>query len=249
MVRILKSITLILLLTSSLYGQKIYFYTTENNINDFKNLKSTFDDYLNEYGKFTFHPFTNKEKFETFLKDDEIVVFLSSWHYNQIFRKYALKARLVALKNNKSIDTKVLVGKKDTPFGGKITTAFSRDYTNKLFDELSLNRDINIIKVSKEIDALMAVGFGMSQFALVSKDSFEALKKVNSFLAKQLIVFKESKPKLRMLIATKDNHKHTKLKGLFENMRLNKKGKKVLNILGVDDIVALTPKLKQGGAK
>ncbi len=186
--------------------KKIYFYTTDININNFKSLKINFDTYLSKYGHYEFQPFNNKETFETQLKNRNSVVILSSWHYLEIAKKYNLEATLVAQKKASIVDTKILVGKKDIKLQGLVTSAYNKEYTNELLTSLT-KEDINnlsILIVPKEIDALMSVGFGMSKFALVSKESFTLLEEINPFLAKSLKIYSESDPKYRMVLAPYD---------------------------------------------
>jgi len=238
-----KYLILIFLLFSSVFAKekKVYFYTTETNISDYKSLKISFDQYLKYFGDYNFQAFNNKEIFEDFLQNEDIIVILSSWHYKQIAKKYNLQAKLVALKKESITDTKVLVGKKGASFVGTITTPFPHDYTTAHINRLTTDHSLNVLNVPKEIDALMSVGFGMSQFALVSKESFELLQKANSFLAKQMKVFSESTPTLRMLVALKENKLTNKESiDIFSTMDSKDEGKKVLKMLGVDKIVSLT---------
>jgi hypothetical protein len=243
MVKIKYLLFFILLLSNSIFAdsKKIYFYTTEANVNDFKSLKVTFEQYLSKYGDYDFQPFNKKELFEQFLEKKDIIVILSSWHYKQIAQKYNLEAKLVALKRESVTDTKIIVGKKGLQFDGTITTTYSKDYSKKLIDTLIENNNLNIVNVPKEIDALMSVGFGLSKFALVSKDSFELLKNINGFLAEQMTIYKESKPNFRMLIASKLKNQYSEeCINLITSMNSNIYGKKVLNLLGIDNIVILT---------
>jgi hypothetical protein len=233
-------------------NNKVYFYTTETNINDFKLLKVSFDQYLKDFGDYNFQAFNNKEVFEEYLKDENIVVMLSSWHYKQIAKRYNLQAKLVAQRKESVTDTKVLVGKKGSSYEGTVTTSFPHEYATTHINKLILDSSLNILNVPKEIDALMSVGFGMSQFALVSKESFELLKKANSFLASQMEVFSESTPTLRMLVALKIKKRNNKkLIEMFLTMDSKAEGKKVLKMLGVDKIVILTKNdlQKLGGVK
>lgn len=220
--------------------KKIYFYTTETNINDFKSLKINFDEYLKYFGDYDFQAFNKRETFEKYIEDQNIIVILSSWHYKQIAKKYNLDAKLVALKKDTVTDTKIIVGKKGLSYDGTITTAFSKEYAKEMISDLTLDNSLNILNVPKEIDALMSVGFGMSKFALVSKESFELLKKANSFLTSTMQVYKESKPSFRMLIASKLKEKyHKELADIFTSMDQKIEGKKILDLLGVDRIVVL----------
>lgn len=239
----LKYLILILLLLSSVFAEekKVYFYTTETNINDFKSLQISFDQYLQHFDDYNFQAFNNKEVFEEYLKDENIVVILSSWHYKQIAKRYNLQAKLVALKEESITDTKVLVGKRGSSYVGTLTTPFSHEYVTTHINKITLDSSLHILNVPKEIDALMSVGFGMSQFALVSKESFELLKKTNNFLASQMEIFSESTPTLRILVASKiQKHNNKECIEIFTTMDSKDEGKKVLSMLGVDKIVILT---------
>lgn len=250
---ILKFVLLFLLLLSNVFAdsKKVYFYITESDINDFKSLKISFDKYLDKYN-YEFQAFNKKSTFESYLTHKDIIVILSSWHYKQIAKKYDLHAKLVASKRNTITDTKVIVGKKNSTFSGTITSAYSKDYSLKLIPKLIKNNNLNVLNVPKEIDALMSVGFGMSDFALVSKDSFELLKEINPFLTKQMTIYKESSPSFRMFVSSKlDGFEKKDLINIFTNMKSQDDGRKVLDMLRIDDMVVLTRKdlLQLGGEK
>ncbi len=254
MLKIKYLIPILLFLSSALFAEtkKVYFYTTESNINDFKSLKVNFDRYLKYFGNYDFQAFNKRSVFEKYLENPNIIVILSSWHYKQIAQKYDLDAKLVALKKESTTDTKIVVGKKGLSYDGTITTAFSKEYAKGMIDKLSPKNSLNILNVPKEIDALMSVGFGMSNFALVSKESLELLRQANSFLTSQMHIYKESKPSFRMLVSSKLKEKrHKELIDIFTSMETKEEGKKILDILGVDKIVILTNNdLKQlGGMK
>lgn len=221
-------------------SHKVYYYTTEKNIDNFKTLKVNFDRYLAGYGKYEFQAFSDKEMFETFLKDRDTIVMLSSLHYRQIAKRHDLNAVFVA-QNKKSItDTNVIIGKENTPLNGTVTTAFSEKYTNKLLRKTFGFHHLRLLKVPKEIDALMSVGYGMSQFASVSKGSFKLLQKTNRSLTKNMRIYSESDPNYRMLVAVnKDNVKDKDFIRIFTNMNKNKNGKNILKLLGIDNIVKL----------
>jgi hypothetical protein len=165
---------------------------------------------------------------------------LSSLHYVRISKKYNLEALFVA-KNKRSIrDTNVIVGKKGALLSGTITTAFSEKYTKKLLKKTVGFNTLHILKVPKDIDALMSVGYGMSQFASVSKSSFKLLQKSNSRLTQDMYIFSESDPTYRMLVATnKKNINDENFMRIFTTMNRDKDGKKILKILGIDNIVRL----------
>jgi len=235
----MKIIIYILLLSTLLFSNEtrmVYFYATDTNINNFKSLKISFDNYLHKMGDYEFQPFDKKETFEKNLTPQNMLVILSSWHYIQIANQYNLNAVLVASKDNNIKDTKILVGQKNMPINGVVTSAYDKDYTSKLLHQF--NTDLSVLIVPKELDALMSVGFGMSNFALVSKDSFNLLKEVNPTLANNLTIYNESKPTYRMMLAYHGEiSKNKKLIDIFENMGLKDDGKEVLNQIGIDKFI------------
>lgn len=238
----LKFISIFFLLSVMLFAttQKVYFYTSTNTINDFKTLKVKFDRHLTRYGDYEFQAFSDKKSFESFLKNKNDIVLLSSSHYRQIAKKYELDALLV-VKNKKSIQSrKVIVGRRNIPLGGIVATALSKKYTNKLLTNVFGKRHFTVLKTPKDIDALMAVGFGMSQFASVSKESFKLLQKTNPTLVKDMRIYSESDPDFKMLIAVNSTvDDKQKVVKMFSHMKQSKEGRSILKILDIDDIVQL----------
>ena len=250
----IKSLLLIFLFVNVVVADtlKVYFYTTEAHINNFKSLKVGFDEYLEKHGDYEFQPFNDKKTFEKYLKDKNSIVVLSSWHYKKISKEFDLTAKLVAQKKATRLDTKILVGNiedekvlvglKNLPLRGVVTSAYDDEYTKELLSTLTKKHsdNLSVLIVPKEMDALMSVGFGMSKFALVSRDSLNLLKNINPFLSKRLKVYKESKPTYRILIAcNKIDKDKQKLISVFRKMDLNNNGKNILKMIGIDKLVVL----------
>ena len=234
---------LIVMLISSIYAtemKKVLFYTTDSNINNFKSLKISFDRYLQQFGLYEFQPFSDKSTFERYLTSDNLIVILSSWHYQQISKTYNLQAKLVGKKQNSITNRIILVGQKNMPLKGVVTSAYDKEYARKTLDKLADNADLRVLVVPKEIDALMSVGFGMSNFALVSQDSLTLLKEINPMLADNLTIYKKSDPVYRMLLAY-SGAENKKLIELFLNMGKDKESKDILNMIGIDGMQELTP--------
>ena len=241
----MKIICCLILYLNVLFAEdtKIYFYSTDININNFKSLKISFDTYIADYGDYKFQPFSDKDTFERQLKNDDSILILSSWHYKELSKKYNLDALLVAQKKGTITDTKVLVGRKNSPQEGLITSAYDISYTKKLLMKLTKNdtKNLPILIVPKEIDALMSVSFGMSDFALVSKDSLYFLEKINPSLTKKFKIFYESEPKYRVLFANNTIMKNNeKIITIFNNMSTKPKGKDILEKMGIEKLVLLS---------
>lgn len=235
----MKYLLLFFLVFGSLFAQNnICFYSNESYIKNFKTLKIDFYKYINGDENYEFQPFDNINMFEEFISKNNSVVILSSSHYNQIKNKYHLTPLLVAIKNSTMFDTKVLVGKKDKELKGIITTALRKDIATNSLNNIVQTKNFDILSVSKEIDALMSVGFGMSDFAYVSKDSFELLKKVNGYLADLLTIYKESDAYFRMVVATNSQNQEEIIK-LFKDMKDNENGQNILNTFGIESFEIL----------
>ena len=245
----MKYILYILLINSLIMANeiKIYFYSTDINIKNFASLKTSFDRYLHNYGNYEFQPFNDKKTFEQQLANNNSIVIMSSWHYKNLIKKHNLEALLVAQKKGTITDTKILVGRKDSRLKGLVTSAYDINYTQEVLSNLTKKETFNlpILIVPKEIDALMSVSFEMSDFALVSKDSFESLHSINPTLTKNLDVFYESKPKYRILLANNKIEKNKKdIVTIFQNMSNQKMGRNILEIMGIEKLVVLTSKDK-----
>lgn len=240
----MKVIITLLLLSHFLFSDtiKVYLYSPEIHVNNFKSLKIRFDSYLGTMGDYELQPFNDKETFEHYLNKNNTLIILSSWHYQQIARKYNLEPILVARKNGSVTDRKILVGRKNTPFSGLVTSAYDKEYSKELLWKLTNGNTgkFSVLKVPKEIDALMSVGFGMSKFALVSQESLKVLQSANPLLAKDLKIYTASEPEFRMILA--GNAKNTealKLISLLREMGGTPEGREVFNTIGIDAMTTL----------
>jgi hypothetical protein len=239
----MKILSIVVLLFGLLFAEphKVYYYAIDKNIDNFKRFKIEFDRYLAQYGEYTFQAFSEKEVFEDFIEDGESILMLSSLHYKQLIKKYNLTPLFVAQKKRSITDTNIIVGKDGSSLEGTVTTAFSVKYTQKLLHKTFSRHHLSLLKVPKEIDALMSVGYGMSQFASVSKKSYFHLMKTNPTLTKNMRIYSESDPNYRMLVAVNKVYKNdSKITKIFTQMKKSKKGRVILKHLGIDNIVRLS---------
>jgi len=240
----MRTVYLLLIFSTLVFADsiKIYLYAPDINTNNFKSIKVGFDDYLSTYGNYELQPFDDRETFEEYLSKSNAIVLLSSWHYYEIADKYHLQVRLVAQKNGLNTDRILLVGQYETPLKGIVTSAYNSSFTKKVLDILAHSADFSILRVPKEIDALMSVGFGMSRFALVSKESFSFLQTINPSLTRDLSIYFESEPQYRMFLATNTlNQETANLTAVFEQMGQSENGKRILNLIGMDRLTPFEP--------
>ncbi len=226
----------------------IYFYNPETNINNFASLKMEFDTYLSSRGPYQFQPFSDKDTFEKYIAQKRNCIFLiSTWHFKSLREKCPMKPVLVGVLKGKSTQRKILLAKKniknlDLLVGGKVASAGSEDYTRNILiqmlgqKEKKLVDSMKVLIVPKDIDALMAVGFGMANSALAAESSVDKLSSINPKqyeMMKQLSASKETL--LPILAIPKECDKDVeKLITIIEKMGELPDGKNKLKMLGLD---------------
>jgi hypothetical protein len=225
---------------------KIYFYSSETNINNFKSLKMEFDRYLSKIGPYEFQPFSSRDVFEKQVKGkDNCLLLLSSWHYRHIHKKYALTPVLTGMRNGKKYQRKILVtGEKpadiDSGKPGLIASASSLQYTTSALEKMLLGKyakhPIQVLTVPKDIDALMSVGFGMAKLAFASENTFDELKGVNPRLCSKMKVLAQGEETLRLVLALPQSFKENSQKtiDMIKNMPMDSDGKRRIRMLGLD---------------
>ncbi len=243
---------LLLTPTKTLAGNTytIYFYNPETNINNFASLKTEFDQYLSGYGSFQFQPFSDRKSFEEFIVGRRDGVFLmSSWHFRQLKRKFPIDmdARLVGVSEGKATHEKILTTKNNIINinllkGKTVASSGNEDYTKNILMQMQGegNRNIvdsmKILTVPKDIDALMAVGYGMADSALTTESSLRKLATINPKQYGFLRPLSKSEEILLPIIAAprQSDEKIRLLLTIIEKMETVLDGKKKLKMLGVD---------------
>ena len=231
----------------------VYFYSSETNVNNFKSLKIGFDRYLSAYGPYEFQPFADRETFEAQVKDKgRCLLILSSWHYQNIFREYGLRSILAGGRNGEKYQNRILVVKGE-PVDinylktARIASASSMNHTrivlDAMFGQKNITDNLRILKVPKDIDALMSVGFGMSAAALTTKNAFEELKNINSVLYGRLSVLVEGEASLMLVLAAPSDFvkQAEDMIAVFRKMPMTPEGKNNMGMLGLDNWVTLDP--------
>jgi len=224
---------------------KIYFYSSETNINNFKSLKMEFDRYLSRFGPYEFQPFSSRDVFEKQVKGKEnCLLLLSSWHYRHIHKNYALKPALTGVRNGKKYQKKILVtgGKPadiEAAKPGLVASASSLQHTTSALKRMLkkfAEHPVQVLTVPKDIDALMSVGFGMAKLAFASKNAFDELKEVNPRLCSKMRVLAEGEETLRLILAFPRDFtgNSKKMVDMIKNMSMDSDEKRRIRMLGLD---------------
>jgi len=237
----------------------VYFYSAESNINNFRSLKMEWDAYLSGFGPYEFQPFRDKNDFETHIRDKKkCLVLMSSWHYSHIREDYSLSPALVGTRKGDKYQKRILVGKGDTVKmenvkNGRIASASSMGHTRSILRDMMGNDAdaANILAVPKDIDALMSVGFGMSQYALAAESALEKLNALNPLLHKNIKVIAEGSKSLMLILAFPKNFTGDgeKVIRVIQDMPANADGKKKMRMFGLDgwQLLDSSDKLKLEG--
>lgn len=226
----------------------IYFYNPETNINNFVSLKNSFDMYLSKFSDYQFQPFNDKKIFEKSIVDDiHGIYLLSSWHFQYLPDDINIQPIMVGVSNGQSSQKKILSVKQNITnirsLNGKtIASSGDEQYTRKLLlemlgdENLDILQSIKLILVPKDIDALMAVGFGMASAAISSGRSLKILEKINLKQYQLLRPLLESQLNYLTLaaISISGNKSAAELLDILEKMGINPAGEIRLRMIGLD---------------
>lgn len=225
----------------------IYFYNPETNIDNFSNLKKEFDEYLSDEGNYEFQPFDNQKAFEQNLNKKGNVFLLSSWHFDALVQqKIPLQIALIGTFHKIAKQKKILNAKKNiTRFtmlkNTVVAGAGSEDYIRSILQQIDgaqyskLAKNITILTVPKDSDALSAIGFGAASAAVFAENNLKILESFNSSLYKQLHNLGSSEANYLLIVATlgKPTKEESKLIEVLYNMAQKETNHK-LNMLGLD---------------
>ncbi len=225
----------------------IYFYNPETNINNFVLLKNEFDKYLSDYGQFTFQPFSDRNTFEKFVsKKRDGIFLLSSWHYQDLKDKIPIEPIFVGISKGKPTQRKILFVKEnitdiDSLRGKSIASSGSEEYTKNLLlqmlgeEKKNIVNSLKILTVPKDIDALMAFGFGMANAALTTEHTKAKLLTINPKLCEMLRELASTETYLQIVAAPKQfNEDIQQLLLLVEKMTSSMDGRKKLKMISLD---------------
>lgn len=241
--------TLVLLIETAPAGttSTVFFYNPESSVDNFAALKSEFDDYLSNLGEFAFQPFSERATFETALTEkSQGIYLLSSWHYTQLNSKTPLEAKLVGVSKGELQQRKILTAKDISTIsslsGATIAGAGSDEYIKGQLQQMLGSEysviipKIKLLSVPKDIDALMAVGYGVAGAAISSETSFNKLAMINPKQHAQLKKLADGEKNFLLIAAVTKVQKtdETPLLKVIEGMQDQEIGERKLKMLGLD---------------
>jgi hypothetical protein len=232
---------------SAMPADALFFFNPESNIDSYATLKTEFDTYLAPLGAYVFQPFNVRATFEQALTDKSRGVYmLSSGHYGEVKSRNSLEAVLVGTSKGEFLQRRILSAKDAADVsalkGATIAGTGSEDYLKAFLrqmlgpDQKNLVDSFKLLSVPKDIDALMAVSFGMANAAISSESSLQKLSMINPKQHSQLKSLAQSE-KTFLLIATVPRsfrQDGVPLLKILEDMSQQPAGVKNLKLLGLD---------------
>lgn len=228
-------------------SQTIFFYNPETNVDNFATLKSEFDTYLASKGSFNFQPFSDRDTFEkTALGRPDSMYLLSSWHFSQLKSRLPLEPVLVGTSKGEIEQRKILTSKDVTSLAGldgaTVAGAGNEFYLRNILrqmlgpDKDAIADSVKVLTVPKDIDALMAVGFGVAKAAISSESSLQKLALINAKQSASLKVLATSEKSFLLIAAVPKQSlsKDTSLINAVESMGSLPEGERNLKLLGID---------------
>ncbi|MCG8316859.1 MAG: PhnD/SsuA/transferrin family substrate-binding protein [Pseudomonadales bacterium] len=244
-------VSVISLWSAPVFGQEttLYFYNPEVSTTRNSVLKDTFDAYLSSKGDFKLQPVADRETFNGLMRDRKKDVFiLSDSHFTEFSVSHpGYLTYLRGLKDGKNTYRKMLLAKRDIFSKGyksraTIASAASESDSRKVLQQIlpGLKREqldaVSFLIVPKDIDALLSVGFGLSDSALASEESLEKLSSLYKNQYQQLQVLGTSKPLKRLVAvvpAKSTTQQQTLVQALYQ-MDKESMGQLALKLLGLD---------------
>ena len=228
-------------------GETYYFFNPESNVDSYASLKSEFENYFTSRGGFNFQPFDLGDNFEKVLSSRTNGVYLlSGGLFGQYRTQGDLNPHLVGISKGSVVQRKVLCIKgsgglddlKGLTVASPGSPQYVRGFLREVFgpDKAALLDSIRILSVPKDIDALMAVNFGMANASLTSESSLQKLSLINPAQSNALKTLGQSSESF-LLVASlpKQGDRSTaEMMEVLERMSLDPEGLKDLKMIGLD---------------
>ncbi len=227
----------------------VYHYNPESHNDRNLVLKNTFDRYFGSRLNMQLQPVEDRQAFQHLVEQSKEAIFImSDWHYHQLASANRLLIPcLRGLEGGKDTFRKLLIGISPDLLQKKksgITLAVSgpHGYVEKLLGSMQYSSapvsltNARYLTVPKDIDALMAVSFGLADAALASDVSFEKLFQLNQGAYQNLQILGRSTPQ-KSLVVVVNRENLIRLQPAIEaiaTMPQSPEGKLGLNLMGLD---------------
>ena len=234
-------------------GATIHFYSPETNINNFGTLKSEFDSFFKEAGGHKFQPYGDRAAFEKALEAGNGLFLMSSWHYPQLAAKAEWQPSLIGQIKAKSTQRHVLCAKQPVASiaalkGAKVVSAGNMAFIQAMLTDLlgpahrALLKELNVLPVPKDSDALMTVNLGSAQAAVATEGGLDRLAKTNAKQHDALVQLAKGPERLLPIVVApaKPDAAAQSLLKVLADMGADPEGQQRLRLLGLDALAPVT---------
>ncbi len=230
----------------------VCFYNPETSVDNFATLKTSFDDFLSSKGDINFQPFDDEKVFEQNIAQKKCHIYLVSyWYLEMLQKKISLKIMLIGTYKGNTTQSKMLSAKKDISDismlkNTTIASAGNETYSRSLLEKMlgiknkGLADTIKIFKVPRDMEAFLAVGYGVATAAISTEGGLTKLATINPTQYQQLHTLGTTEKNYFLVaaIAEKPSKKITQALEILKDMATNNEGGKNLNLLGLDGWVS-----------
>jgi len=180
----------------------IYFYNPDANLRDVAKLKTEVEEYFRSIdSSANLKAFLRLTDLEAALKSQPPnFLVASSWVTKDLGARYGFKPLLVGQVGSEKSYNKVLISKKDMPQGGAPSLSMvglgnkNVEAIKNLVPDLKKFAQVNVIEVSKDIDAVLAVSFDQVDLALVRSQNIDSIRTANASAVAGIKVLARSTP-------------------------------------------------------
>jgi hypothetical protein len=220
----------------------IYFYNPDANLRDVAQLKSQVQEY--------FQSIDPNASLKAFLRLQDLLNALksqppdflvaSSWVIKSYGASFGFKPLLVGQGAGGKSYYKVLISKKGLPESSSPSLSMvglgesNAAGLKALVPELKKYSNINVVEVSKDIDAVFAVSFDQVDMALVHPQNIEAVRKANQSAVSEVKILAKSMPIEYPIFSSTPKASSSVVDKFVKGLQSSKDGKSIqaLNLMG-----------------
>ena len=233
--------------------KEFYYYNPDSLQSNLSHLKAEIDGLLSDSGfPIKFQAFAHYIDFDksTYLNKPAFLI-IPDWYLKKHGARLQIKPLLQPSRNKSSEYTKLLLIKKNSGIAFKNMRTRSLAMTTMGPDsETILNRilfsrhnvdakQLSIVNVPKDSDALFALALGQVDIALVTKQNIDALQKINPNVLNAVTTLDESLPLSLPIFCYLDGSASRieikKIKNIFLNLNNQKSVIKAMEMLQIDE--------------